>query len=452
MSIANQQLQTKIGKGIQWISICFLRIYQYLHLHQFILFCKVCINKVFPLPANVSFPILSDGNYLKHTPELDGIRGWACGSVLIAHCLTGIFFPLQAWFIGFNWLFLSGVDLFFVLSGFLIGGILLDAKNKPHYFKIFWIKRIARIFPVAYLMIATYAAALFITSHFNITRFDNWLLAEYRPPIWTFATFTQSIPIALHGYSGPRWMAMTWSLAIEEQFYLLFPFAVYFMTKRKIIALVVGCICIAPVLRDVFERIFGSWYAGYVLLPSRADAIMYGVALALILRNKMAFSIAVQFRRLLDIIGLLFLYLILTNWTFTWWTGASGAIFPLKQSMMALMWAIVILRIYTYQQNIFNAIWRNKVLAKIGLVSYGLYMYHQAINGLIHGIFFNQEPTISTSLHLLAAIAVLTISATLAIFSYFYFEKPIQQYGKEIISKLSRNKPHTSSPVESVGL
>ena len=96
----------------------------------------------------------------KHVPELDGIRGWACLSVLIAHCLTGIMnWPAHPIAMDFAdrtmWLFLGGVDLFFVLSGFLIGGILIDQKGQPHYFRRFWIRRIARIFPVAYVLLAT---------------------------------------------------------------------------------------------------------------------------------------------------------------------------------------------------------------------------------------------------------------------------------------------------------
>src|SRR5260370_24627187 len=138
----------------------------------------------------------------KHIPELDGIRGWAALSVLILHCLTGIANAVPAIAVVNTytiWLLLGGVDLFFVLSGFLIGGILLDSKGKPDFFSRFWIRRIGRIFPVPYLMYATYAAALFITAHFDITRFDTWLLQETRSPLWTFPLFIQNLPIALNG-------------------------------------------------------------------------------------------------------------------------------------------------------------------------------------------------------------------------------------------------------------
>ncbi len=367
----------------------------------------------------------------KHVPELDGIRGWACLSVLILHCLSGITsndVPGMAFFNTHTlWFFLGGVDLFFVLSGFLIGGILLDSKDKPHFFSRFWIRRIGRIIPVAYLVFATYAVALLVVSHFNITRFDTWLLQEPRAPLWTFPLFMQSLPIAFNGFDGPRWVAMSWSLAIEEQFYMLFPFAVYFLPRKRLVAVVIVGIVAAPILRDVLERYFGHWYGPYVLLPSRMDVILYGVAVALIVRNETAFALACRFRRWLDAIALLFLVVMLGNWRWPIWPGASD-IPPLKQSMLAIMFGIVILRVFTYQAgDILNRIWRNTILAKIGLISYALYMYHQTVNGLLHGIIFGREPKITEWSHLLVAVAVVTVSIGLATLSYIYFETPIRR-------------------------
>ena len=367
----------------------------------------------------------------KHVPELDGIRGWACLSVLILHCLSGITsndVPGMAFFNTHTlWFFLGGVDLFFVLSGFLIGGILLDSKDKPHFFSRFWIRRIGRIIPVAYLVFATYAVALLVVSHFNITRFDTWLLQEPRAPLWTFPLFMQSLPIAFNGFDGPRWVAMSWSLAIEEQFYMLFPFAVYFLPRKRLVAVVIVGIVAAPILRDVLERYFGHWYGPYVLLPSRMDAILYGVAVALIVRNETAFALACRFRRWLDAIALLFLVVMLGNWRWPIWPGPSD-IPPLKQSMLAIMFGIVILRVFTYQAgDILNRIWRNTILAKIGLISYALYMYHQTVNGLLHGIIFGREPKITEWSHLLVAVAVVTVSIGLATLSYIYFETPIRR-------------------------
>ena len=98
-------------------------------------------------------------------PQLDGLRGLAIVMVLICHYLAaqvrfgGRSLPAQTFgaLIATCW---SGVDLFFVLSGFLIGGILLDEKHSPHYFKVFYIRRACRIFPLYYLVLLSFSLAM----------------------------------------------------------------------------------------------------------------------------------------------------------------------------------------------------------------------------------------------------------------------------------------------------
>src|SRR5260370_33501886 len=123
----------------------------------------------------------------------------------------------------------------------------------------------------------------------------------------------------MHGYGGPRWIAMTWSLAIEEQFYLLFPLAVYFLPRKWLIAFIAASIIASPILRDILERIFGDWYSAYVLLPSRADGLMYGVAVALIVRSEVALSIATRYRIVIDAVAVLIFYSVVTNCTLALW-------------------------------------------------------------------------------------------------------------------------------------
>lgn len=147
-------------------------------------------------------PAQFGGGHLAHMPELDGIRGWACASVLIVHCLIGIAQAQPGSWTQYllshtAWLLPGGVDLFFVLSGFLIGGLSLDNKDQPHFFTAFWTRRVARIMPVAYLLLGTYIVAVLITNHFNITQFNTWLLQKNPAPLWTYVTFTQNFPMAL---------------------------------------------------------------------------------------------------------------------------------------------------------------------------------------------------------------------------------------------------------------
>ena len=159
-------------------------------------------------------------------PELDGLRGLAIGSVLIWHyfmvpTVTAPGTPLS-YALVFGRLTWSGVDLFFVLSGFLIGGILLDARKASNYFQVFYTRRFFRIVPI-------YAAVLLIVPTFLLlaqrTHHGTWLTPAH-PPWYFFWTFTQNFWMVRAMDFGGNALGVTWSLAIEEQFYLLWPLIV----------------------------------------------------------------------------------------------------------------------------------------------------------------------------------------------------------------------------------
>lgn len=376
-------------------------------------------------------------------PELDGIRGIACLVVLIAHCLVG---PLisglpaestirYAGGMGLPVL-LGGVDLFFVLSGFLIGGILLDNRDASNFFRAFWTRRIARIFPVAYLLVATYALALAAQAHFHLPQLDLWLLKDPLP-VWSYATFTQSIPIAMQGYGGPRLVGITWSLAIEEQFYLLFPFVVYFLSRRAVAVVAIGGIVAALVLRAEVEVNYG-WYASYVLLPCRMDGLMFGVLGALIVRTPAVFAAMRRFRLLWDIGIIAVIYSFLANFYIAQAGRLSDSplLFTIvntsRYSAFAFMCLLFILRVFFYEPGIFHRLLRSTVLVKAGLISYALYMYHQAVNGLLHGFIFNQEPRIGSLAEFTVALLVIAIAIGLATLSYIYMENPIRRLGHRV--------------------
>src|SRR5260370_30220392 len=116
----------------------------------------------------------------------------------------------------------SGVDLFFVLSGFLIGGILMDSKDSPTYYRTFYLRRIHRIFPLYYLMIG-----LFVVGNLLL---PNAFLFASPIPAWPFLFFLQNIGFGFtHAHARA---AVPWSLAVEEQFYLLLPLVVRNLSRR----------------------------------------------------------------------------------------------------------------------------------------------------------------------------------------------------------------------------
>lgn len=167
-------------------------------------------------------------------PALDGLRGVASMMVFGYHFgpsilpETGSAFQLLRtippfWF--------QGVPLFFVLSGFLISGILVGERNSPRYFQTFYAQRAFRIFPLYYGVFFSYCAALAVLGS-STTRLGH--LFENPLPLWPYMLYLQNFTMAASNTFGPNWMAGSWSLAVEEQFYFTLP-AVVRVTSERIL-------------------------------------------------------------------------------------------------------------------------------------------------------------------------------------------------------------------------
>ena len=206
-------------------------------------------------------------------PELDGLRGVAILLVIAYHYLEPLHTTARGWrFVALaparmGWM---GVDLFFVLSGYLIGSILLANREAPSFFSTFYIRRFCRILPL-YLPVVV---VLFLVHH--------RASARPQPPLLEFLTFTHNFWVASAGTFGNTLLGFTWSLAVEEQFYLLLPALVRFHRGMRFIAIVTGCIGLALLLRYAFLVAAGgdAFLPIQVLLPTRLDPLMLGVAAA----------------------------------------------------------------------------------------------------------------------------------------------------------------------------
>ena len=366
--------------------------------------------------------------------ELDGIRGIACILVLLDHVifsnlpsLPGIG-RLTPWLIG-------GVDLFFVLSGFLIGGILIDNKLASNYFKVFWIRRAGRVWPVYYLLVLTFFAVLALKPYLSAPWLDRFLLRDTMP-LWTYPLFLQNFAQASDNwFGGARWVASTWSLAIEEQFYLLAPPLVYLMTRRSITSLAVTCIVAALLFRALLSQMTGSWTAGYFLLPGRMDSLAFGLLGALAVRNASVLAWMQRTRRWLDAMAVLTVLFLTANGLQHAAAAvpreAAFVVENLDFTLRSALFAYVIVRVFVVPE----ASWYRRalstpVLVFSGGISYALYMYHPAINGLLHGIAFADEPKLPDIQHYLVALAVIVVSVMLAWLSTRYVERPIRRWSQ----------------------
>jgi peptidoglycan/LPS O-acetylase OafA/YrhL len=206
--------------------------------------------------------------------ELDTLRGIAALSVVIFHCFRvpdpALFGSAQRLFIRVAGAGQFGVNLFFVLSGFLITGLLLDSRNRPDYYKRFYIRRALRILPAYY-------AILFLLAIFQIIS-RRFLIAG--------ALYSANLA-PLFGISIASY-AVLWSLGVEEHFYLVWPAVVHRITLRTVMAVSVGIIVVSPVLRFVctlhaIPHHFQGSECGYYTWNS-ADGLAYGALLAVVMR------------------------------------------------------------------------------------------------------------------------------------------------------------------------
>jgi peptidoglycan/LPS O-acetylase OafA/YrhL len=206
-------------------------------------------------------------------PELDGLRGLAILLVMVHRFWPRSGVGVAADVAGAGWI---GVDLFFVISGFLITGILLDTKGDDGYFRNFYARRMLRIFPLYYLFVI----GVFIAFSGN---------PEFREhagsPAW-YLLHLGNIPEGILDNDVPYWLAPVWSLAIEEQFYLTFPLLVYFLDRKKLTVVLVAMVLAAPALRLAttvawpdHERV------QYLFTLCRIDTLAAGCLLAVIVRS-----------------------------------------------------------------------------------------------------------------------------------------------------------------------
>ncbi|TAN21516.1 MAG: acyltransferase [Acidobacteria bacterium] len=205
--------------------------------------------------------------------ELDGLRAIAVLAVISFHYTIGTVWKNAI--TGLGW---AGVDLFFVLSGFLITSILLASRERPHYFSTFYARRTLRIFPIYYCLLVIYLLAA---------------VAWGGPQSWTYwtmhALYLSSVVAYFHGwlfqapvfvYAG---LAVLWSLSIEELFYLMWAPVVRWVRPARLWPLLAAVILTAPVLRFAIHT---HAFPEYEFLPARFDSLAWGAALALLLRYR----------------------------------------------------------------------------------------------------------------------------------------------------------------------
>ncbi|HEX4649908.1 MAG TPA: acyltransferase [Granulicella sp.] len=352
----------------------------------------------------------------KHYAALDGLRGIAILDVMLYHfsgSYKGTNPILRIWgsIADSGWM---GVDLFFVLSGFLITGILFDTAFTENKTKNFYARRALRIFPLFYGVLV---GLLLLTPVLHL---------HWRPGHLLFFFYLSNMTDFFAPNLAPvhNWINLghLWSLAVEEQFYMLWPFVVWWIRdRRKLLWIILGVLIAGPLLRGLL--LWEGMNPGTIsrLLITRADSLLFGGAVALIVRGPEADRIPV--RQILTVSSALFVLLLFLSHgpvADSPWMSSIG------YSVIAACSACLV---FLAQQgsNWVSRSFEHPFLRFFGRYSYGLYIYH--------GIYFVYLRHLSGSLQNVVHSETLAqlldfafgfgISIGLAMLSYHCFEAPI---------------------------
>lgn len=306
-----------------------------------------------------------------HSPPLDGLRGIAILLVLLHHftiiepVTRAGTFAAQLALIGW-----CGVDLFFVLSGFLITGILIGSRGSNRYFTSFYARRTLRIFPLYYLVA--------FLSLVVLPQFPAWfdLLAGAGAPRtqWPYWLYLTNFAIAardqfLHGV-----LDITWSLAIEEQFYLLWAVVVWLCPPRALGWLCGAIVVAAPLARVLALAGNASDISIYVLPWYRADALATGGLIAWLMQYDRLSPLAKAAPQV-AVIALGCLVVVAASDGDTWWWGAS--MHRIGYSLIALTAAAMLIAgVMQPADRRWPRLLSTGVLRAFGKYSYCLYLIH----------------------------------------------------------------------------
>lgn len=335
-------------------------------------------------------------NYYKN---LDGVRAIAALLVMFLHFFQYNNIQNDSVFNVFKKIAIfgqTGVDLFFVLSGFLITRILIQTKSDNNYFKNFIFRRILRIFPLYYffLLIYYFIAPFLLDSNF-IPFNEQWYYYSY---LQNFAT--------TFGWNanGPEHF---WSLAVEEHFYLFWPLIIYLFSTKNIKYIIFGLVVFSVLLRVfMIQQNYGVFYFTF----TRIDGLAIGAALALL-------EIKSFFKKKNKLIFLVLALFLILSLGFLWikYSG-KGMLEIYKYLLVALFYFCMISYVLSVKSNsLINKILESKPFNFSGKISYGLYVYHP----IIFMVIFKRYKTEYWILQLLLSFVITYIIAFL---SFYFFE------------------------------
>lgn len=366
--------------------------------------------------------------------ELDGIRGVAIGLVLLWHYFVLPAQTVPGTFLSYlqacgrlTW---TGVDLFFVLSGFLIGGILLDSRESPNFFRTFYIRRFFRIVPLYLVWLSLMCLILHFARAGKFSPALNEYMLRDRFTMVPYMFYLQNFWMAAKDTLGWYSSGGTWSLAIEEQFYLTLPLIVRFTTRQRLVRLVAAAAIAAPILRTmIFLLAPHHRMAAFALMPCRADSLLLGVLGAMLVRNE-KWHARVQ-RNRGSHIALVVVLILGAAWLGKDAVGTLDLqMVTVGYTWMASLYLLILLFAVIHSGSWLAVVLRWGWLRWLGGIAYGLYLYHFQVYVAVFGLLWHVPPERVTDIWGLAAcFGALAITLAICRLSWNYFERPLIAVG-----------------------
>jgi len=323
---------------------------------------------------------------------LDGIRGLAIIFVMLVHFNivipdSNIAIRSMKVMFSFGWV---GVDLFFALSGFLITGILLDTRKANNYFSAFYARRVLRIFPLYYavlIVILAVAAALRDRPH------DLPLVADQK----LYFLYLTNWLVLWKGQWGPNILGHFWSLAVEEQFYLIWPLCVWLLNSQRLAKVTVGASVTALFVRIFWVAHTGTSVAIAIATVTRMDTLLCGALAAILFRQAQTLSVLrrwlprTAFAAILLFIAGVGLVRLIRG------PGRGGGLLFIETfgfTLLAVGFSTLVLYAAATdgEATLFQGTLRNGVLTDFGKYSYGIYVYHVPMLGLCDFLVYGLLP------------------------------------------------------------
>ncbi|ADV84451.1 acyltransferase family protein [Terriglobus saanensis] len=362
---------------------------------------------------------------MKRISQLDGIRGAAVGAVILHHMASilniglgrNVVVLVLYRLLHVGWL---GVDIFFVLSGFLITGIILKDRPKPNFWRNFYLRRAFRILPAfTVVFVVTLLMAHYLVPSMQIST-SYVLAAIFFLANWTIVNFSE-MPMLTH----------LWSLAVEEQFYFLWPQAAKRMSYTALFKLALGLALGSALLRTALAMTHLNPYILYKITPTRMDGLAIGAALAVGIQLPGVHAFLARWWKRIALASIAMLVLSFLGLKFNLF-----AFDPWSQVLAIPPTVILVaMTIYASVEGLLpravDLFLKGSVITHLGRRSYALYLIHEPINVAVHNSRMHGHLSHLPSgigVNLLLMIAVVAVSLVLTEVSWHLIENPAQKF------------------------